>query len=206
MTAKLLPFQQAPDVMRPRSPNGTSRGSEVGALVPHWDWEVVRARRALEAADLLPQTAEVLELLGALEHDYFHALWMQANIQSMAKWQANAVCQPTPKPPSKEMVETPASHRAADVSRVFDSVVRLDVMPHPAWRLFCAFGRGLNAFVAALRMALLAYYALLGLAAFPLVASGHYLGGAVIAAVGGFFAWMLWLLFRTSACCRPSER
>jgi hypothetical protein len=88
---------------------------------------------------------------------------------------------------------TAPAHRPADVSRVFDSVVRLAVAPrpHPMWNVCCALGRGLERFLGALQTILLAYYALLGLAAIPLLATQNYVGGILMAIVGGFFWFLL---------------
>ena len=59
------------------------------------------------------------------------------------------------------------------------------------WNVCCALGRGLERFLGALQTILLAYYALLGLAAIPLLATQNYVGGILMAIVGGFFWFLL---------------
>jgi hypothetical protein len=63
--------------------------------------------------------------------------------------------------------------------------------PHPVFRIvgWCRLlvGRLLDG----LQIALLAYYALLGLTAFPLLANAHWVGGVTMAMIGSFFGWLL---------------
>jgi hypothetical protein len=63
--------------------------------------------------------------------------------------------------------------------------------PHPLWRIACGAGRGLERVLNGMQIALLGYYAALGLTAFPLLASGQYAGGIAMALVGGVFGSLL---------------
>jgi hypothetical protein len=63
--------------------------------------------------------------------------------------------------------------------------------PHPLWCIACGAGGVLERILNGMQIALLAFYAALGLTAFPLLASGQYAGGIAMALVGGTFGSLL---------------
>lgn len=181
MSMKLLPFRASlPDndnVLRHRDSNTARVGPSVAPMTSATTLPIRRGAARLN---------EPRDVLDKADRQWLAWRWVATHQGSP---RLPAPTQPRPKP---------------DVSRIFDSVVRPDVppMPHPIWRLSCAFGRGLEKFLSGLRTAMLVYYALCGLVAIPLLVGGHYLSAAVMAGVGGCFATLLWLSHTTDR--RPS--
>jgi hypothetical protein len=88
---------------------------------------------------------------------------------------------------------------------LFETVLRTPP-PHPVWRVVRWCGRSVCRVLSRLQTVLLAYYALLGLTAFPLLAQAHWLGGAAMAMVGSFFGWLLFARWQLRATCRRRMR
>ena len=80
--------------------------------------------------------------------------------------------------------------RRIPIAPCFEATVR-QTPRHPIWHITCAAGRVLERVLNGMQIALFAYYAALGLTAFPLLASGQYAGGIAMALVGGTFGSLL---------------
>src|SRR5262249_43212566 len=82
--------------------------------------------------------------------------------------------------------ESAPSAKPLSTAGCFRSMVR-EPAPHPMWRVFRFAAQAVDRTLTCLQATLLAYYALLVLTAFPLLASGHWLGGVFMALVGTVF-------------------
>jgi hypothetical protein len=88
---------------------------------------------------------------------------------------------------------------------VFETVLRVPP-PHPVWRVVRWCSHGVGRALSGLQTALLAYYTLLGLTAFPLLAHAHWVGGAAMATVGSVFGWLLLARWQQRTTCRRRMR
>jgi hypothetical protein len=80
----------------------------------------------------------------------------------------------------------------------FRGLVR-EPAPHPMWRVWRFAAQAVDRTLSYLQATLLAYYALLGLTAFPLLASAHWLGGTVMALIGTVFTSLFFERMRLSS-------
>lgn len=90
----------------------------------------------------------------------------------------------------KEDVQTARSRPSPDLRLFFTSLTQ-PRQPHPLRRIVCWWAQGMDRFLGGLQTALLVYYTLLGLTAFPLFARAQWVGGIVMATVGSVFGWLL---------------
>jgi hypothetical protein len=123
----------------------------------------------------------------------FERLWAAHERWVLRKW-ALPPGAPIEEPPCTDIMLCTLVERELRLRRlqrhVGETVLRTPA-PHPIVRIVGWSRRLVSRVVDGLQIAILAFYALLGLTAFPLLANAHWLGGLTMAMIGTVFGWLL---------------